>query len=226
MQVLIETYKKNGQLGNAYLFEGAHEEVFPELLTTLGTLGFQVEKNPDIWSGVFENLGIDDARNITGISVGRPFAGNDRFFLISTNTFTLEAQNALLKTFEDAKEGAHFFLVVPKRNILLPTLASRFVFVARDEEEHKGGELAKNFFSLSKAKRLKVIEPIVKEKDKSAALVFLDALEGESRKARVSEKEWYTRLFEAKRYLNTRGASVKLILEGLALAAPAGNISK
>lgn len=226
MQVIIETHKKNGQLGNAYLFEGEHEEVFSELRGVLKVLGIKTEQNPDIWSGVFENLGIDDARSITNLAGNRPFIGEDRFFFIFARAFTIEAQNALLKTFEDAKEGIHYFLVVPRRSVLLPTLMSRFVFVPRGEEEKSAGVLAKNFFSLSRTKRLKAIEVIVKEKDKASAVEFLDALEGESQSAHIKDKKWYTSLFDAKRYIGTRGASIKLILEGLALSAPTKNISK
>ena len=43
--------------------------------------------------------------------------------------FSLDAEHALLKIFEEPKKNTHFFLIVPDKNALLPTLVSRFYFI-------------------------------------------------------------------------------------------------
>jgi hypothetical protein len=221
MQVLIETHKKNGRLGHAYLFEGEHASVFPEITLFLDTIGIETKHNPDIWTGTYEQFGIEDARRITELQGSRPIAGNDRFFFIAVTSFSPEAQHALLKTFEDAREGIHYFLVVPRTEMLLPTLKSRFVFVETEGEmSEKKENLAKGFFKLSHAKRLSVVEPIIKAKDKIAAEDFLNALEVEAKVEHISDTAWYKQLYGTKRAIGFKGASIKLLLEGIALSLP------
>lgn len=51
------------------------------------------------------------------------------------NSYRIEAQNALLKVFEEPPNGVCFVLVTPSKNILLPTICSRFIIEKYKEHE-------------------------------------------------------------------------------------------
>jgi hypothetical protein len=142
---------------------------------------------------------------------------------------TGEAQNSLLKIFEEPSEGTHFFLVMPNTQVLIPTLRSRLVVVGR--EVVTGGstsevkDLAKKFILANPAERILLIKGIVEEKDKGKAIDFVTALEEVlSPKLNVTggnellEKAGaLTEVLTVKKYLHDRAPSVKLLLEHLCL---------
>lgn len=58
-----------------------------------------------------------------------------RVFLIAFKSYKIEAQNALLKVFEESPSGVCFVIVSPSKNILLATICSRFIIEKYQEKE-------------------------------------------------------------------------------------------
>lgn len=162
-------------------------------------------------------FGIDDARAIIFDSLRAPIQESKRTFVLLCTTLTLQAQNALLKLFEDPCDTAQFYLVVPHDSILIPTLRSR---LAHAGEEHpipdaRAREEAHHFMHASYRERL-TLAGTYSTRDDETFVSFLRALE--------------TLLFEANNYpdlheilfLSTRskgpGASKKMLLEHVALS--------
>lgn len=243
MKILTDTFKKTGSIHHAYAFEGEKASVAPELFKFLEK-DFEVEikNNPDFSYQEFETFTIDDGRALQERHGRRALAGK-KIFIISTRFVTIEAQNSLLKIFEEPSEGTHFFLIMPNTQVLIPTLRSRLVVVDRaalagdligegrdvvgvKNFEAKG--LVKKFLAASVAERLVLVKNIVEEKDKGKAIDFVTALEEtlamqlksreKSNKNELTENAGaLAEILNVKKYLHDRAPSVKLLLEHLCL---------
>jgi len=184
----------------------------------------------DIWSRTYESLNIDDAREIKEVQGTRP-NGSRRHMLISLMTIQSEAQNSLLKLFEEPSSDTTFYVCAEATEIFLPTVLSRFYVVEsggelsdtakaeQRKEKEKSGVQMKEFLSSSIARRFELLEPIISEKDKSAAEEFLNQLERSlsdlSLKMTVGQASLFEEIFSARRFLRSRAPSVKMILEHL-----------
>jgi len=220
---LAKQYKKTGALHHAFLLE-EHEQILEELFAFLEEIGVATRGNPDFWHRDFEIFGIDEGRELRALQTQSAFKGDKRLFIIRTKTITPEAQNALLKTLEEPTAGTHFFLIVPNRDLLLPTLLSRVTVVGqkgalnKDTDKHT---LVHDFLNATPTARLKLLEEIIEEKDRPGATVFLDGLEtAYADKTKKDTAEFLETLLEFKKYLSLRGSSVKMILEHISLTAP------
>ena len=225
------------KIHHAYFIEGGS---FEYIVKELQKINFEVKGNPDFWHLDTENLTIEDARVIKDLQSQKPIAGDRRVFVIETFAMTVEAQNALLKVFEEPVAGALFIIVSPSAHILLPTLRSRMVVVSkRDAERQTFSPIdAKKFISSAPAKRIEMLKPILESKDiegnkradKKAAAVFLSALREECgiSVSRMSEQSEFSRdeyatleaIDLALFYIFDRSSSVKLLLETVALSIP------
>src|SRR3989344_2218828 len=128
--MILKHLDKNN-LHHAYLIEGKREEVLPEILKFVDSLGIDTNANSDFVNISLDSFKIDDARNLKSFGNEKGFSlekNAKKIFIISANNFLLEAQNSLLKMFEEPIENTHFFLVTPDANALLKTFASRFYF--------------------------------------------------------------------------------------------------
>ena len=143
-----------------------------------------------------------------------------KIFIVAFRAITVEAQNALLKVLEEPTEDSHFFLVVPRAEVLLPTVRSRVVVVSHQagEADRPEEKEAKKFLKASVGERLAQIKVMLDEKDKSKMVPFVQALE------RILAKDGLTKnaaklaeIVAVEQYLNDRGASMKLLLEHVAL---------
>jgi len=223
---MLKNQLDKDKLHHAYLLEGVKEEILEELHSFLKSeLKFPTKANPDFWSGDFDTFGIDDGRNIKQMQ-SRMSTGDKKIFIISTNFFTREAQNSLLKTFEEPTENTHFFIITPNTESLLPTLRSRLFFIPypRITLGVQGLSLDKGkcFIDACKAKRLEMMKEIIDSKDKQKAIEFLDSIEKVLYKkvgGRTSDQEVFVfeEIIKARSYLNDRSPSIKMILEHIAL---------
>lgn len=233
MDTIIDTYKKTGTLHHACLCEGKTEEVFSDICSVLEKyVNFSVKGNPDFWHGEFDTFGIEDGRKIKELQTRKAVSGGKQIFIISAEFFTNEAQNSLLKVFEEPTKNTHFFIITPNAETLLPTLRSRMLILRRADISKTIEDMSpvsviniEEFLKGSKAQRLELLKDIIEEKDKSAAISFLNELEktlyekyiGSSSKA---ERDILEEIIKAKKYLNSRAPSVKIILEHIALITP------
>jgi DNA polymerase III delta prime subunit len=206
---------------HAYLLVEAKVEHLIELLEKK----HQIKKqgNPDFFHEKFESLGIDDSRRIKEIHASKAFmAGTKRIFIIETSTITHEAQNSLLKIFEEPHEATHFFMIVPSVSILLPTLRSR-LYIIESEKEGSDLEEAKKFLKLSPKDKVAYVDELAKDisdekLEKSDAMKFLATLEVVLAENPEKNMKALQAILKARDYMNDRSPSVKQLLEFVALS--------
>ena len=91
------------------------------------------EGNPDIECILFERMSIADVRALNQEAMRRPVRELQRTFIVATNSILEEAQNALLKLFEEPNQHTVFYFIVPRIDILIPTLLSRLNVLGIEE---------------------------------------------------------------------------------------------
>ncbi|MHB8652087.1 MAG: hypothetical protein ACYC8S_03045 [Minisyncoccota bacterium] len=226
MDEIFKLYETTGALHHAYLIEGDANSVRTPIFENLRTYGLPHEGHPDFWTEEFETFGIEESRGLREMQTGKAVAGEQRVFVIFTTLITTEAQNALLKTFEDPAPGVHFFLVVPSAYALLPTLRSRLMHVGRGARgeglEYKKD--ATDFLDATLSERLARAKKIADKKDRAYAIALADAIVEVVYERFLDgggEKEHITRVLgsaqQTREYLNDRAPSVKMLFEYLAL---------
>ena len=77
---------------------------------------------------LFHTLARDEAFELRAMSANKGFSAGKKIFLICVNSFSLDAQNVMLKMFEEPTENTLFFLVVPDVNYLLKTFLPLLYF--------------------------------------------------------------------------------------------------
>ena len=168
----------------------------------------------------FENFGIGNGREIQNLASKKAVSGNTRIFVIAFSSITSEAQNSLLKLFEEPSEGVHFFIIISSFEIFLPTLKSRLHILKIGSVSGDEKSLADKFIKASKGKRLELLKDIIENKDKQEALKLLDDLEAVLYKESDLEKnaDILNTIQKSRDYLRGRVPSVKMILENIALS--------
>jgi DNA polymerase-3 subunit delta' len=189
--------------------------------------GISHTQNPDFYHEKFEVLGIDESRRIKESHLSKSFkTGGKRIFLIEASGITHEAQNSLLKIFEEPNADIHFFLIMPTAEILLPTLRSRLLII-KNEEEGNGAKAivdAEKFMKLSKKDKVAFVDEIAKkiseeELNKSDAQEFLAALEFVVyKKDGLKNSKGLKAILKARDYMNDRSPSIKQLLEYVAMS--------
>lgn len=218
MNELIE-HHKSGRLAHAYVIEGACEAMLPDLTSFIEKeLKVPVAGNPDVSVREFETLTIDDARTLKE-RAHKKAVSDLKIFVVGFETTTVEAQNALLKLFEEPPVHTHFFLILSSGEKLLPTLRSRVQVISKCEDKISA-EQAKAFLNASAPKRLELIKDMVEHKDKAAAKAFLNELEYYVYEQNLKENaELLKEIQQLRSYLDGRSPSVKMILEHISLTS-------
>jgi len=238
MGILKHLDKNN--LHHAYLIEGKREEVLPEIFNFLENLGIKTSSNPDFLHLSFDSFKIDDAYNLKSIQYEKSFSNNKKIFLISANNFLLEAQNTLLKIFEEPIENTHFFIIVPNTDILLKTLVSRFYLIKAPTRVGAPTEVgnAEKFIKMSLRERIDFVKELITEEEKeeepaietqsirAKSLKFLNALESVLVSKMPFDKNMskagfdIQHIFKVREFLNQPGSSLKSLMESIALITP------
>ena len=227
MDELINSYKNSGALHHAYVIEGNVELIREALFEFIEkTLQHAVRGNPDFLHLTFEVFGIDEARNLRGLQGNRAFEGGRKIFVIETGSLTIEAQNSLLKVFEEPTAGTHFFLLMPSVHTMLPTLRSRVQILKNTYLAVRPPSNAKTFLAMSQAERAHAIKQLIDDKDKKGAVEFVNdlLLEYRSRidllKATPEEIFVLEEIQKVSSYLSDRSSSVKQLLEHISVIIP------
>jgi len=171
----------------------------------------------DVQHLVRDRFSIDDARELSLQAQQTPIASPYRTFVIKAGEIAVEAQNALLKLFEEPPRHARFYVVIPPTAHLLPTLQSRLM-VKEGVQNLKESELFTAFLQMGLSERLELLALKAKAKDAVWTEAIVQGCE-EFSLQRKDKALMETVLF-VRRYLKTRGASVKMLLEELALSLP------
>lgn len=159
--------------------------------------------------------GIDDSRELRRRQELQPAVAEKQFFIIQLESITVEAQNALLKIFEEPAGHSHFFLVIPAGVQLLATLKSRCqVWGAQVPAGVINSGLTQEFLAASPAERLQLVE-------KLDAAAFIHGLE---RVAVTKPSQAWSQLVLCAKYVHDTAAMPKLLLEHLALTLPSGAV--
>ncbi len=236
MKILKDNFAKTKTLHHAYVLEGQHDIIFKNLRDFLQKdFNFNTHGNPDFWHATYDSFGIEDGRQLKDMQEKMAF-GTDgkKVFVISLNFITLEAQNSLLKVFEEPTAGTHFFIIVPSAEIFLPTIRSRVEIICREDrgdgaqgigDNKANAELVKSFLKTTPAKRFELFKKIIEEKEKQKAIDFLNGLESElyvvwGKNLDKQKSEIFTQIMKCRIFLGDRSPSVKMILENIALIVP------
>jgi len=231
MDHIFEHYKRTGYLHHAHLIEGDRVTLVPVLLAALERhMGITAQGNPDLSTISYNSFGIDEARSLTEMQSRAGFGTEEnarKIFIISAPSFTREAQNALLKRFEEPTAGAHFFIILPHLNTILPTLKSRVVLVTPKEQlaHDDTNALAEKFLGASLEERFAMAKKLTDKKtgevvDREKIRSFFDNLERILYTRLAGKKEGseiFREIFQAKTYLSDRGSSPKMLLDHIAV---------
>jgi len=237
MEILTHLDKNN--LHHAYLIEGKYEEIVPKIINFLKNLGIETYNNPDFYYISIDSFKVEDAFNLKSMQYEKSFSSEKnakKIFLISANNFLLEAQNTLLKIFEEPIKNTHFFIIVPNSNFLLKTLISRFYLIKTKPNIEIELKEAEKFIYMSLKNRLNFIKELITETEekisievkkdiiqnsvRAKALKFLNALETIMSKKIFNTQNYFIHIFKVREFLNQPGSSVKNLMESIALTIP------
>jgi len=179
-------------------------------------LNMTTKANPDVHLIERDRFSVADARILKEQAYQTAF-GSSQVFIIMCETVLREAQNALLKLFEEPAEGTHFILLVPNRHHLLPTVTSRLSYAGKIPKKLSELELAEQFLKGTISERVKLITPIVKDKDRKQARIFLDALEYTLHTDIHANTSALKEVAFVRTYIGDNASSLKMLLEHLAV---------
>lgn len=198
---------------HAYVAHGGRDEA--QLLRARFIDGRIIDAHsPDLFVSHVDTFGVTEARALRDRALLHPLEHERNVFIVSAGTVSVDAQNMLLKTLEEPVRS-QFFFFVPQPERLLPTLLSRVQILNAPRNVYAD---VSEFMRAPHAKRLDMIKEMVGEDSftTSSALSFLDALEVYLA-TRSAQQNGMRALYDAKRYLTQTGASVKILLEHVAL---------
>lgn len=225
---------------HAYVIEaGVEEGVDRALEWVKDELGLEAKANPDVIVLRYGLFSVADARRVSEIAMQAPLRGKDKVIIIAATRAYHEAQNALLKLFEEPTLDTHLFLILPTLGGLLPTLRSRVSildFHVGPPRSHITKE-TEEFIKASREKRSGMIKKLTRGKDEEVRRENRDKtlaiVNGVEAVAYAKTREGHavpeiTALLHdvatLRGFLHDRSAPVKMILEHLSLVIPKGLI--
>lgn len=210
---MLEHLNKNN-LHHTNVCIGERATVIFDIDNLISTFSKQVSKI-DKLVYEFDKFLIKDAEHIFSRHIHKVGEDEVQFFIIAFNSTNLETQNSILKILEEPPRGVYFFLLVPNKKILLPTVLSR----AQIFEYEKNVEISKEtkkFIDATYAQRLDIVKKILDElkaekKTKQDILTFIEEIEKYLHQKKQMQN--LRRIIEIKDYIKDQGASVKQLLE-------------
>ena len=198
-------------------------------------LGMKVRGNPDVVVLRYGLFPVEEARRVTEIAAGKAFVGTTKVVIIAATRAYHEAQNALLKLFEEPPEGTYLFLIMPSLGGLLPTLRSRVQEISLSTAGRPNigiSEAAEEFMKASREKRSVMIKKLTSGKDeeerrelRDEALTIVNDIEAVAYEKLNRGGEAAALLSDIailRGHLYDRSAPVRMILEHLSLVIPEG----
>ncbi|MSU55369.1 MAG: hypothetical protein EXS46_02395 [Candidatus Taylorbacteria bacterium] len=218
-------------LHHAYAITGDTKEILTHLLRELKTVwSVNTHNNPDFSYSKQEIFRVDEARELIERQNNKSFGTSRKIFIIEANSINLNAQNALLKIFEEPKEMTHFFLIGNSTQNLIGTLSSRILKINCSNSNKENEESpAMIFLKSSTSKRLEIVKKLTEDikdekKSKSDAIALLHEIEIFIHKKQKNEGTFPSRTlndFEmCNDYLTDQSAGIKMLFEYMALTIP------
>jgi hypothetical protein len=175
-------------------------------------------------------LSVEEARRVVSVANQTSAEAIHRVIVITADRAYHEAQNALLKVFEEPPVGAILFLILPSLGGLLPTLRSR-VHILKTEGAPLGNT-AEAFLKMTKEKRSALIKKLAGGKDdderrehREEAIELVNGIERVAYTAMQKKESEPLRALLSditilREHLYDRSAPVKMILEHLSIVIP------
>ena len=156
-------------LHHAYIVNNGNTEIesLQKYLKTIYPKGENIEH-------IVESFGVEDARFLARQSFNLSSSDQPQIFLISFSKITEQAQNTLLKVFEEPSSNTYFFLCVSKELHFLPTLLSRF-FVITPQTDSKIKAI--KFVDMGFEERMGTIDALIAKDDLEEMSYFLNQIE-------------------------------------------------
>lgn len=230
MDIFEKLFPKN--LYHSYVIEGEPNKTAIELLKFLEIRGEIESQSPDTLCRVYKSFTMDDSGEIKDWHSRLGISKSKKVCIIATKFINREAEQALLKIIEEPATNTHFFIIIPDASLLSDTILSRVHVVKIKQSNNKDiQQEALSFITASPKDRIDKVALIIKKnKDEENsgqlryyATSFVNELENiiyqKFKKDRNNEKIKFIleELQKSREYLSTPGASVKMILEHLAL---------
>lgn len=179
-------------------------------------------QSADVVHYITSRFTIDEARELSKSAGTKPFEGEHKVFVIVAQEIAIEAQNALLKLFEEPGEHTLFYVVVLKTTFLLPTLRSRLHHeeVGDNTPVEQKNDSFTSFLSSPLKDRLAVIAEKTKIKDHVWIEDILRGSEDFTTKSRQNKELLLKDIIEVRSWIPNKGSSAKMLLEHIALLLP------
>lgn len=207
-------------LHHAYAIVGGNKEF---ILNYLEENKIATSGNPDVVLLSEERLSIETARKLK-TAQSQVSLENKQFFLIECSNITKEAQNALLKVFEEPAGNTYFFLIIPNKNILLETLLSRLEVLDAHQRSTQAKISVSDFLKMRPSERVDLVKKLTDAKTddkltKPEAIQFLNELEETLAKDMTKNKDFelFQEIRNTRSYLGDQGSSLKMLLEHISL---------
>ena len=212
-------------LHHAYIVEGDRAVIVRDLLIHLEEEKIIDKENmPIILS--YDHMHLEEAQKLRASLTEKT---DHSVYIISVDSILIEAEQALLKLFEEPIIGIYFFIVIPDIGGLLPTFLSRCIVIPRSGVDEKINKQAVEFLKISHSERMDFVKKILDGYESAGdARVFTKSfltaivlkIKEFDNKNIIEHKEFLKNVLEHIALLNTRGSSPKMLLEYCALSAP------
>ena len=185
-------------------------------------LGVVLERNPDVMRVLHGDIKVEDAEQIRAHMSRAPF-GEKIVCFVDIERATQQAQNALLKVFEEPHERACVICMAPSRVVLLPTILSRLHEVSVETETASQTDTldtvqARAFLAGTPVQRSEIVQKILKEHDRIVTKRFVDMLE--QLLYRKGDMRALKEIAFVQEYVKDNGSSGKMLLEHLVVTLP------
>ncbi len=190
-------------------------------------------RHTDLLNLEMTTIGTDDVGQIADFNSRRALGGS-KVMIVSSQSITNSAQNALLKIIEEPSANTFFFFIVPSKSQILPTLLSRFREIPIDKLEdfqmdHSSSPTLDpdNFLKQPVANRMEIIKEVLvfleKEKvTRGQICEFISeviSLRHKVHKAKNKLSAFNMKaLVSIEHFMRDNASSMKMCLEYLALA--------
>ena len=216
---------------HAYIYEGSLALHHGLVANARELFNFTELGDPDVRVFLHEKFGIDEARELVRLASLKSVSGR-ALYVVGVSSITTEAQQALLKLFEEPQEGAIFVLLAPY-GAIIATLRSRLLAYPGKakllSQKSSGLTSAQSFLSASSKDRSAEIAKLLKDEEgtKECVREFLNGLEvalyAHVRPRRSNSKEIFQGLEDVAKvrsYVGDRSPSMKMLLECLVISLP------